>query len=124
KFQGLRQAVDIPGKTLEKLYTCFSMHIQTMQRYRALPNLVLADTLWDDVPELRERMYASHHKQQQMTAELIDNPAFAQVLKTYCPMGRAGKEGELDGAVVYLASDASSFTTGQILNVDGGWTAI
>ena len=71
KFQGLRQAVDIPGKTLEKLYTCFSMHIQTMQRYRALPNLVLADTLWDDVPELRERMYASHHKQQQMTAELI-----------------------------------------------------
>ena len=60
----------------------------------------------------------------EMTAELIDNPAFAQVLKTYCPMGRAGKEGELDGAVVYLASDASSFTTGQILNVDGGWTAI
>jgi len=60
----------------------------------------------------------------EMTAELIDNPGFAQVLKTYCPMGRAGKEGELDGAVVYLASDASSFTTGQILNVDGGWTAI
>lgn len=71
KFQGLRQAVDTPGNTLEKLYTCFSMHIRTMQRYRALPNLVLADTLWDDVPELRERMYASHRKQQQMTAELI-----------------------------------------------------
>lgn len=60
----------------------------------------------------------------EMTEAVISDESFAQVLKTYCPMGRAGKEGELDGAIIYFASDASSFTTGQYLAVDGGWTSI
>ena len=38
-------------------------------------------------------------------------------------MGRPGVEGELDGALLYLASDASSFVTGHVLEVSGGWTA-
>jgi NAD(P)-dependent dehydrogenase (short-subunit alcohol dehydrogenase family) len=40
------------------------------------------------------------------------------------PMGRGGEEHELDGALLYLASPASSFMTGQVLCVDGGWTAV
>lgn len=60
----------------------------------------------------------------EMTDATLSNPAFDTVIKTYCPMGRPGKTGELDGAVVYFASDASSYTTGQLLSVDGGWTAI
>jgi NAD(P)-dependent dehydrogenase (short-subunit alcohol dehydrogenase family) len=40
------------------------------------------------------------------------------------PMGRGGEEHELDGALLFLASDASSFLTGQTVCVDGGWTSI
>ena len=38
-------------------------------------------------------------------------------------MGRPGVDGELDGAMLYLASDAASFVNGHILEVSGGWTA-
>lgn len=39
------------------------------------------------------------------------------------PMGRPGEPAELAGAAVYLAADASSFVTGSILSIDGGYTA-
>ncbi|MBE5760230.1 MAG: glucose 1-dehydrogenase [Clostridiales bacterium] len=60
----------------------------------------------------------------EMTDAVINTDAFKMALMAYCPMGRAGRPGELDGALIYFASDASSYTTGQLLTVDGGWTTI
>jgi len=56
----------------------------------------------------------------EMTKPLADNPQFDSWLKARTPMGRWGDPAELIGALIFLASPASSFITGQILYVDGG----
>ena len=50
------------------------------------------------------------------------NHAFIERLSSKVPLGRIGQPVELQGAVVFLASDAASYVTGHNLVVDGGWT--
>jgi len=58
-----------------------------------------------------------------MNAALLDSTARGQELLMRTPMGRFGKTEELIGAAVFLASDGSSFVTGQTIVVDGGFLA-
>jgi len=58
-----------------------------------------------------------------LNADLLDNTARGKELLMRTPMGRFGQVEELIGAAVYLASDAASFTTGQVIVVDGGFLA-
>ena len=55
---------------------------------------------------------------------LVDNPEFSGWLEKRTPAGRWGDVGELVGAAIFLASDASSFVNGHILYVDGGITSV
>jgi NAD(P)-dependent dehydrogenase (short-subunit alcohol dehydrogenase family) len=51
------------------------------------------------------------------------NDVFVKRYGTRVPMGRMARSGEIVGAVVWLASDAASYVTGQVISVDGGLTA-
>lgn len=60
----------------------------------------------------------------EMTADFFAEESGRSWIRRTTPMGRAGELHELDGALLFLASDASSFVTGQVISVDGGWTAV
>ena len=60
----------------------------------------------------------------ELTSDTLDTKQFQDFAKSHVPMQRYGEEGELDAALLFLASREASYVTGVILPVDGGYTAI
>lgn len=59
----------------------------------------------------------------EMTDGLFSNDKSAGWVRRNTMLGRGGRTGEVDGALLFLASPAASYVTGHVLAVDGGWTA-
>jgi len=59
----------------------------------------------------------------ELVAQLRNDPERFQFINERTPMGRWGYPPELEGIVIFLASPASDFITGQTIYIDGGWTA-
>lgn len=58
-----------------------------------------------------------------MTKDVLENEAFNNMVKTGTPLGYIGKVSDIAYAALYLGSDESSYVTGEVIYVDGGWMA-
>lgn len=58
-----------------------------------------------------------------LVAQLRNDPERFKFINERTPMGRWGQPEEMEGLVIFLASKASDYITGQTIHIDGGWTA-
>ena len=72
--------------------------------------------------KIRVNALAPGYIQTDMTRGGIENPAWRPIWQDMTPMGRFGQADEVAGAALFLCSDASSYVTGSVLVVDGGYT--
>jgi NAD(P)-dependent dehydrogenase (short-subunit alcohol dehydrogenase family) len=77
---------------------------------------------WAD-RNVRVNAIAPNHFVTRMTESFLADPGFRGWVESRTPMRRIGRIEEWGGAIVFLATDASSYVTGEVLHVDGGFTA-
>jgi NAD(P)-dependent dehydrogenase (short-subunit alcohol dehydrogenase family) len=67
---------------------------------------------------------APGHTLTAMTTDALNNPKLRDYVIDRIPLGRLGHPADISGSVAFLATDEASWITGQVLSVDGGWTAV
>jgi len=77
---------------------------------------------WGD-RNLRVNALAPNFFLSEMTRSLLEDSGMAEWMRSRTPMRRLGELEELIGPLLFLASDASSFVTGTVIPIDGGYTA-
>lgn len=76
----------------------------------------------DLAPDVRVNAIAPGFVKTEMAGpKLEEGSAFRETVDARTPMGRVATPDEISGAAIYLGSDAASFTTGEIITVDGGY---
>jgi NAD(P)-dependent dehydrogenase (short-subunit alcohol dehydrogenase family) len=78
---------------------------------------------WEWAPHVRVNALAPGYMLTPLVQQIAGDAAWWQATVALHALGRAGRPEEIVGPAVFLASDASSFVTGTVLTVDGGWTA-
>lgn len=72
---------------------------------------------------VRANAIAPTYFETDMVKAVRNDPERFQAICDKTPMGRMGELSEFEGIVIFLASPASDFITGEIVGIDGGWTA-
>jgi dihydroanticapsin dehydrogenase len=82
----------------------------------------LTKTLALDYPKLNVNAICPGIFKTPMTKDLLKSKEMKSMIKNSVIKGRPGKAEEITGLAVYLASDDSSYMTGSVITIDGGWT--
>jgi NAD(P)-dependent dehydrogenase (short-subunit alcohol dehydrogenase family) len=77
----------------------------------------------DWAPDVRVNCVAPGYVATDLTEGLTENETLAASIRERTPLDRFADPEEIAGPVVFLASDAASYVTGETLTADGGWTA-
>ena len=72
---------------------------------------------------VRVNAIAPTYFETELVTQIRNDPERMKFITERTPMGRFGRLPELEGLVIFLASPASDFITGQVICIDGGWTA-
>jgi len=118
-----------PGASVVNVASIYGLvaSLQPMAGYNATKGALISLTrhlaaVWG--PDgVRVNALAPGYFPTELTGHLAD-PSFAESIRHRTLLRRTPDIGELDGPLLFLASDASSYMTGQTLVIDGGWTAV